>query len=256
MSPDCTRVVVRSPWCAPDDPDPETGGDADVAVPRARSGCRPGHELQPAPAPPARAQGAGHPHERDHLAGHDVGRAGRAARQPHAQPGRGPVRHGRVRRRWGRVSGRACSSATARWSGPPRPSRARRRATGSSPWSAGRAARRRPAGRPDPAPDQTHQGLTGPAGGGEAAPVGGEAPPPAPGRRRRLERRAGSAGQPERGHRGGEAVVEQREELAVLVGPRSPQRGEGGVALGDQGGVLARIGQVRRRPGAGRATPR
>ena len=144
MAADCTRVVVRSRLWPPDgSATPSRSADAG----RRRLGRH-----------PARAQGAGHPDERDHLAGHHLGRARRPARQPHAQPGRGAVRRGGIRRRSGRVSGRAAEryGPVVRAAASESRSQARNRqlALERLADAVGRGA----AGRPDPAPTRPTKG--------------------------------------------------------------------------------------------------
>ena len=94
-----------------------------------RSSCgRRGHAARPPRARPA-ALG-------DHLAGHDVGRARRPARQPHAEPGRGGLRRGRLGDARPAPAGPPARATRTRGPGQPRRSRARRRATASWPWRA------------------------------------------------------------------------------------------------------------------------
>ena len=148
----------------------------------------------------AGAQGPLHPAVGGDLARHHVRWARWPARQPHAQPGRGAVRHrGLAQPR----SAPAGAPARALRSGPAH-QRVRLALAGPQPPARARApgptSRPRPARRPRTAADQTDQGLTGAPGRREAPAVRDETAATCPGRgrpsRRPGRRRAAQSTKP------------------------------------------------------------
>ena len=160
----------------------------------------------------------------DLLARHHVGRARGAARQPHAQPGRGAVRRRRIARRSARASGRGCCERlgpVVRASASESRSQARNRELALA--ASGDQARRGPAGPAGPDAHPADQELPGAAGGGQAAARPDEAAAAAapattteagPPRRSAPEAEAREGGRPAR--------VELGQQLGVLLGPRVP----------------------------------
>ena len=117
----------------------------------------------------------------DHVARHDLGRSRWPARQPHPQPGRGPVRRRGVRHP--RTAPAGAPAREARTGGAGQRlglalAGAQPRAGAATP---GRQARCRPARRPRPTSDPAHQGLAGAAGREQAPACADQATAPAPG---------------------------------------------------------------------------
>ena len=116
----------------------------------------------------------------DLLAGHDVGRPRRPARQPHPQPGGGAVRRRRLPDARPAPAGPPARAPRARSCGPARRSRAPRRATASWRCSAWPPSSTPACGsQPARAPDQADEGLAGAPGRGQAPPFRDQGAPPA-----------------------------------------------------------------------------